>query len=157
VKLYRIPLVLALILPCIAFAQKTGQSEMKINAELKDLCKNRIIAFSGRNAKTLERICSDNYRLITQTGAQMDLERIKKLFADSTVSMNSSTLQSFQTFLDTEGLMAFSISEISEEFISENSSKITNNLLVTDVYSKSGGKWKILLTHISRKICAFPE
>jgi ketosteroid isomerase-like protein len=157
VKLYQIPLIFALILPCIAFGQKPGQSEMKINAELKDLCKNRIIAFSGRDTKTIERICSDNYRLITQTGMQLDLDRIKKLFADSTDRMSSSTLQSFQTFLDTEGMMAFSISEISEEFISENSTKITNNLLVTDVYSKNDGKWKILLTHISQKICAFPE
>ena len=53
--------------------------------------------------------------------------------------------------------MVFAIAEVTEEVVESPAVPVTNNLLVTEVYMKVSGKWKIQLTHISQKMCFFPE
>ena len=133
------------------------KDDIQINRMLKELCKSRITAFAQYDTGSLDAICTVDYRLITQSGTKMDLEKLRKSIAVKTMKISSFTLLSFQSFVANDQSMAFSIAEVTEEIVGGASIPVINNLLVTDVYVKDDGRWKIQLTHISQKMCVFPE
>jgi hypothetical protein len=53
--------------------------------------------------------------------------------------------------------MAFALFEIEEDFVGENQKITKNNLIVTEIYKKEKGKWKTQISHMSQKICSFPN
>ena len=151
-----IPLLVILFIPS-AFGLKNKQDGIRVNRELKNLCKSRISAFAGRDAAKLGNICAEGYRLITQTGTQMNLKEVRESISSKNRKLSSFTLYSFQSFVADDGSMAFAVAEVTEEVVIDKTSPVTNNLLVTEVYVKHSGKWKIQLTHVSQKMCIFPE
>jgi len=41
--------------------------------------------------------------------------------------------------------------------VGENQKITKNNLIVTEIYKKEKGKWKTQISHMSQKICSFPN
>lgn len=143
---------------CATIPGRAGRDEgIETNRKLKELCKTRIAAFAERDVKKLGKICDEGYRLITPGGTQMSLSAVGKSITGGKRKMSSFTLYSFQSYVAEGESMAFAIAEVTEEIIDSTRAPVTNNLLVTEVYIKTSGRWKIQLTHISQKMCIFPE
>jgi hypothetical protein len=49
--------------------------------------------------------------------------------------------------------MAFATFEIEEEVAQDSRNITKNDLIITEIYKKEKGRWKIQLTHASQKIC----
>jgi hypothetical protein len=153
-KLYAVAICMLLVTIPVGAGRKEG---VEVNRQLKELCKTRITAFAERDVKQLEKICADGYRLINPGGTQMGFSELRKSIAGGKRKMGSFTLYTFQSFVAEGESMAFAIAEVTEEIIDSTRAPVTNNLLVTEVYIKESGRWKIQLTHISQKMCVFPE
>ncbi len=139
----------------IACAALGAAQKEDLNAQLKDLAKKRYTAFSQKDTAALNRICVNDFKLITPAGIEYDLQATKARIEEATAQSRFFTLVSFQAYVADDESMAFSVSEAREESVIENKT-IVSDYLVTEVYVKRKGHWKIQLLHLSQKTCNFP-
>jgi hypothetical protein len=132
------------------------QSQPAQIAPFKQCLIDRMDAISKRDTGNLNKTCTPDYRLISSSGSTYDLKELKKAIVASESQIKLSTIVSYQPFIVADESMAFAVCEIEENLVGENQKITKNNLIVTEIYRKEKGKWKIQLTHISQKICAYP-
>ncbi len=140
----------------VFFMLSLCHSQSSQTAPFKQCLIERIDATSKRDTGNLSKTCTADYRLISSSGSTFDLKELKKAILASGSQIKLSTIVSYQPFIAADESMAFAVCEIEEEVVGENQRITKNNLIVTEIYRKEKGKWKIQLTHISQKICAFP-
>jgi hypothetical protein len=134
----------------------TGISAKEVTtSDLLKLFTKRIEAFSKSDTVELITICTKDYQCINSIGQKMTLEEIKQAIINQKIQIKSYEILSFQPFLAEDQSMAFVVSEVQEEIV-QNKTVLKNNLIITEIYRKAKGKWKILLTQLSQKICTYP-
>jgi hypothetical protein len=138
-------------------AFSTGNCQSTVAATLKQLLIDRINAVSNKDASALDTICMKNYQIISSTGTKFDLTGLKSALANNKSPIKLCTILSYQPFITEDESMAFGLFEIEEDFVGENQKISKNNLIVTEIYKKEKGRWKTQLSHISQKICSFPN
>jgi hypothetical protein len=138
-------------------AFSTGYCQSTVAATLKQLLIDRINAISNKDATALENICTKNYQIISSTGTKFDLPGLKNALEKNSSPIKLCTILSYQPFIAEDESMAFALFEIEEDFVGENQKITKNNLIVTEIYKKEKGRWKTQLSHISQKICLFPN
>jgi len=146
--------LLLIVLVIIAGISAKDSEKTNLNIELKGLMKLRLDAFAQRDTANLSTLCTENYQLITPTGSQLDLKKTKDIIINSPVKVKGITLVTFQSYVKGYESFAFSVAEVKEDVVEDNR-LVVNNLLVTEVYIKERGRWKIQLTHTSQKACFF--
>lgn len=151
-----IKIIFLILIVVFSIFSKDTSEEKNLNNELKELIKSRLNAFIVRDTTQLNKLCIKNYLLITPSGLRFDLEKTKEIVINSQIVIKNVTLISFQSFVKENESFAFSVSEIKEEVAKDNDI-VVNNLLITEVYIKEKGVWKIQLTHTSQKACFFPK
>lgn len=124
-------------------------------SELLKLTTRRIEAISKSDTVELINICTKDYQCINSIGQKLTLEEIKKTIINQNAKLNSYEVLSFQPFVTEDESIAFAISEVEEKIV-QNKTITGNSLIITEIYRKVKGKWKILLTQISQKICKYP-
>ena len=134
-----------------------GNCQSNVAATLKQLLIDRINAISNKDAAALDEICTKNYQIISSTGTKFDLVGLKNALAKNSSPIKLCTILSYQPFIAEDESMAFALFEIEEDFVGENQKITKNNLIVTEIYKKEKGKWKTQISHISQKICSFPN
>jgi hypothetical protein len=134
-----------------------GNCQSTVSATLKQLLINRINAISNKDAAALDEICTKNYQIISSTGTKFDLSGLKNALAKNNSPIKLCTILSYQPFIAEDESMAFALFEVEEDFVGENQKITKNNLIVTEIYKKEKGKWKTQISHISQKICSFPN
>jgi hypothetical protein len=139
--------LLMLSLPGTAFCQSD------LPATLKALLKERIDAISKKDTTALNRICTKNYQFISAAGVQMSIMEMKKAVVDAETPVKLSTILSYQPYIAEDESMAFATFEIEEEVAQDSRNITKNDLIITEIYKKEKGRWKIQLTHASQKIC----
>ena len=144
-----------IILVLCAFS--IGNCQSTVAATLKQLLINRINAISNKDAPALDEICTKNYQIISSTGTKFDLVGLKNALAKNSSPIKLCTILSYQPFIAEDESMAFALFEVEEDFVGENQKITKNNLIVTEIYKKEKGKWKTQISHISQKICSFPN
>lgn len=148
--------LLLIVLVFIAGISAKDSEKTNLNIELKGLMKLRLDAFVQRDTAKLSILCTENYQLITPTGSQLDLKKTKDIIINSPVKIKGVTLVTFQSYVKGHESFAFSVAEVKEDVV-EGNRFVVNNLLITEVYIKERGRWKIQLTHTSQKACFFPQ
>jgi hypothetical protein len=134
-----------------------GNCQSSVAATLKQLLIDRINAISSKDATALDGICTKNYQIISSTGAKFDLIGLKNALGQNSSPIKLCTILSYQPFIAEDESMAFALFEIEEDLVGENQKISKNNLIVTEIYKKEKGRWKTQLSHISQKICLFPN
>jgi hypothetical protein len=124
-------------------------------SDLLKLFTRRIEALSKGDTVELNNICTKDYQCINSIGQKMTIEEIKQTIINQKIQIKEYEIVSFQPFLAEDESMAFAVSEVQEEIV-QNKTTIKNGLIVTEIYRKAKGTWKILLTQISQKICKYP-
>jgi hypothetical protein len=123
-------------------------------SELLTLATKRIEAISKSDTNELNNICTKDYQCINSIGDKLAIGELKKTIIAQKAQINSYEILSYQPFVTEDELIAFAVAEIQENII-ENKIEIKNSLIITEIYRKEKGKWKILLTQISQKICKY--
>jgi|GEM_PF-2095520 hypothetical protein len=144
-----------LVLVMCAFS--TGNCQSAVSATLKQLLIDRINAISNKDTFALDKICMKNYQIISSTGEKFDLIGLKNALLKNGSPIKLCTILSYQPFIAEDESMAFALFEIEEDFVGENQKISKNSLIVTEIYKKEKGRWKTQLSHISQKICSFPN
>lgn len=138
-------------------AISAGTCQSTVSATLKQLLIDRINAVSNKDTVALDKICTKNYQIISSTGEKSDLTGLKNALSKNGSPIKLCTILSYQPFIAEDESMAFALFEIEEDFVGENQKITKNSLIVTEIYKKEKGRWKTQLSHISQKICLFPN
>jgi hypothetical protein len=147
-KVIIIAVAFSVIMPN-AFANEVTSSD------LVKLLTRRIEAFSKGDTAELVNICTKDYQCINSIGHKMTMEEIKQTIITQKNQMKAYEILAFQPFVAEDESMAFAVSEVQEEIV-QDKIIIKSSLIITEIYRKVKGKWKIQLTQISQKICNYP-
>lgn len=141
----------------IVLSALTAHGQTPVSTALKQLLIDRINAVSKKDTFALNQICTKNYQIISSLGTKTDLAGLKSELFKNDSPIQLCTILSFQPFITEDESMAFALFEIEEDVVGDNRHVVKNNLLVTEIYKKEKGSWKTQLSHVSQKICSFPN
>jgi hypothetical protein len=141
----------------ILLAAPIASAKTAFSLALKQLLIDRINAISKKDTLALNQICTKNYQIIGSLGTKTDLAGLKSELFKNDSPIQLCTILSFQPFITEDESMAFALFEIEEDVVGDNRHVVKNNLLVTEIYKKEKGKWRTQLSHVSQKICSFPN
>jgi hypothetical protein len=141
----------------ILLAAPIASAQTAVSLAIKQLLIDRINAISKKDTLALNQICTKNYQIIGSLGTKTDLAGLKSELFKNDSPIQLCTILSFQPFITEDESMAFALFEIEEDVVGDNRHVVKNNLLVTEIYKKEKGKWRTQLSHVSQKICSFPN
>jgi hypothetical protein len=147
--------ILALIAAAISLITTTASAKDVTTADLKKLSMSRIEALAKVDTTALRGICAKDYQFINSVGSRMSLAELTKSVIGQKKQMKSYVILTFQPFIAEDESMAFAVSEIEEEIL-QDKAVVKNSLILTEIYRKENGSWKVQLTQTSQKICNYP-